>query len=156
VPFKTIKIKIIKMTNVKDLLNHWENGKATFKRDGFSYDEPYPLKNCTLKFNEATNEYFVFRGQTTYGIKDITLIYGTEDEIKLREHPILGVSCPICGSVFSVQALHTQFFNENDNEENARILKELMEYAMQGLDIKIYNGKDYNFHYCEHVKGRSR
>lgn len=77
-------------------------------------------------------------------------------EIVKREHPILGISCPICDSVFSVQALHTQFFNENDHEENARIVKELMEYTMQGLNVKIYEGKDYNFNYCDHVKAHIR
>ena len=77
-------------------------------------------------------------------------------EIVKRVRPILGISCPICDSVFSVQALHTQFFNGNDHEENARIVKSLMEYAMQGLNIKIYEGADYNFHYCEHVKSRCK
>lgn len=39
-------------------------------------------------------------------------------EIKKRTNPILGVSCPVCGSVFSVQAFQAEYFNENDHVKN--------------------------------------
>jgi hypothetical protein len=79
------------------------------------------------------------------------------EKIEKRNRPILGYSCPICNSVFAVTALHTDFIDGTDVEENERMIKELTEYAMQGLDVRIYNNpSDYNFHYCEHVKNREK
>ncbi len=76
-------------------------------------------------------------------------------EIIKREYPILGISCPVCGSVFSVHSLSSKFFKESDHEENARFSKEIIDYAEQGLNIKVYSSKnEYKFHYCEHVKNR--
>lgn len=117
------------------------------------YGKIRSIKLCMMAHpdNEEHSEF----ADRISDLEELELEFAPKTQIVKKEHPILGVSCPICGSVFSVQALHTKFFNEADNEENARIVKELMEYAMQGLEVKIYSGKDYNFHYCEHVKGRS-
>lgn len=78
-------------------------------------------------------------------------------EIIIREHPILGISCPVCGCVFAVRALDPKYFNENEHEDNARQVKELVDYAREGMNIAFYYNKDgYKFKYCDHVKNRDR
>lgn len=96
------------------------------------------LKEVLSNYPNATS--FGFRNQPMQELVEVNsdnesfVVFQEKEnkslEIVKREHPILGVSCPICNSVFSVQALHTKFFNENDHEENARIVKELMEYSI--------------------------
>lgn len=80
-----------------------------------------------------------------------------QSKIIKRDHPILGISCPICGSVFAVRALHPAFLDPSDNEDNARQVKELIDYALEGMNIAFYDKKtDYKFEHCDHVKNRER
>jgi hypothetical protein len=86
--------------------------------------------------------------------KLISLIPPTVIEIVKRDNPRLCISCPICGDVFRSIALHKDFFDENAHEENSRVLKEIIYYAINGFDFKIYNDSNYKFNYCEHIKNK--
>jgi isopropylmalate/homocitrate/citramalate synthase len=110
--------------------------------------------------NSITNDRTAAESSTTAELNSSAPIMPSlmlaDVQIKKRERPILGFSCPICNKVFAASALHIDYFNENDHEENARIVKELIEYAAQGLNVAIYQGKDYDFDYCEHVRTRNK
>lgn len=63
------------MTTIKELLNHWDNGFVNLKRkDGKFKSFNVRLRNCSLHYSNATEEYFVeHRGGVTYSLDEIEI-----------------------------------------------------------------------------------